>query len=87
MSRLQIVSCPSNVWPHDRCLADPRVCLIANDGCRLNDDSDADEPWDDDELEEDLDPLDEADLEIDDEPDPDDGDFWIDPDDGDDPWN
>jgi len=49
--------------------------------------SDDDEPSDDDELNEDCDPLDDADLEIDDEPDPDDGDFWIEPDDGDDPWN
>jgi hypothetical protein len=45
-----------------------------------------DEPWDD-ELEEELEPLDDSDLEIDDEPDPDDGDFWIDPDEGEDPWN
>ncbi len=58
-------------------------------------DEDADESFDetsddpdlDEDFDEDFETLDDADLEIDDEPDPDDGDFWLDPDDAEDPWN
>lgn len=46
-----------------------------------------DDPADDEQPEEEIDPLDDLDLEIEDEPDPDEGDFWIDPDEEEDPWN
>jgi len=46
-----------------------------------------DESWDDFDLDEEFEPLDDSDLEIEDEPDPDDRDFWHDPDESDDPWN
>lgn len=50
-------------------------------------DEESDEPWDDIEPDEELEPLDDSELEIDEEPEPDDGDFWLDPDETEDPWN
>jgi hypothetical protein len=58
------------------------LCNIPQPG-----DDELDESWDGIESEEELFPLDDADLEIDDEPEPDEGDFWLDPDDSEDPWN
>jgi hypothetical protein len=49
-------------------------------------DGEAETEWDDD-ADESLDPLDDSGLEIDEEPEPDDGDFWIDPDESEDGWN
>ena len=47
---------------------------------------DTDRPWDDDEPLEEFEPLDDSDLEIDDKPDPQEGDFWIDDDDDGEAW-
>jgi hypothetical protein len=50
-------------------------------------DDDPDESWDDFDPNEELQPFDDPDLEIEAEPDPDDRDFWLDPDETEDPWN
>jgi hypothetical protein len=60
--------------------------LSCSDDTRIPDD-DPDELWDDVDPDEELQPFDDSDLEIEEEPDPDEGDFWLDPDETEDPWN